>query len=51
MIEELRTLPAAPGLEAALADFRAATPPETLVIAEVEALWEDIDRADDWAPL
>lgn len=50
-IAALRALPAAPGLAAALAHPRADAPPETLTIAEVEALWEPIARADDWAPL
>ncbi len=52
VIEDLRALPAAPGLEAALAHPYAARPaPETLVIEEVEAIWAAIDAADDWAPL
>jgi hypothetical protein len=50
-IEDLRSFPSAPGLEASLAHPRAVAAPETLVIAEVEALWEAIDRADDWGPL
>jgi uncharacterized protein YdiU (UPF0061 family) len=48
-IEDLRALPPAPGLDAALG--RAPEAPETLVIAEVEALWSAIDRNDDWKPL
>lgn len=48
VIEGLRALPSAPGL-ATVADDD--TPPETLVIAEVEALWEAIANHDDWAPL
>jgi uncharacterized protein YdiU (UPF0061 family) len=48
-IEALRALPPAPGLAAALAIAPAA--PETLVIAEVEALWSAIDQSDDWTPL
>jgi uncharacterized protein YdiU (UPF0061 family) len=51
VIEGLRKLPPAPGLEAALAHPRADLPPETLTIAEVEALWAPIAEADDWAPL
>ncbi len=51
VIEMLRELPPAPGLPAALAHPRAALPPETLVIDEVEALWAAIDRDDDWSPL
>lgn len=47
-IEGLRALPPAPGLAAVAEDD---TPPETLVIAEVEALWEAIAERDDWAPL
>jgi uncharacterized protein YdiU (UPF0061 family) len=49
VIEGLRALPRAPGLDAALAC--APDGPETLLIAEVEALWSAIDRDDDWAPL
>jgi uncharacterized protein YdiU (UPF0061 family) len=51
VIDGLRALPPAPGLAAALAHPRAATPPETMVIAEVEAIWSAIDRDDDWIPL
>jgi uncharacterized protein YdiU (UPF0061 family) len=52
VIESLRTLAPAPGLAAALAHPLAARErPETLVIAEVEALWSAIDRDDDWSPL
>jgi uncharacterized protein YdiU (UPF0061 family) len=47
VIEDLRALPPAPGL----ADAPAAAAPETLVIAEVEAIWSAIDRDDDWRPL
>jgi uncharacterized protein YdiU (UPF0061 family) len=47
VIEDLRPLPPAPGL----ADVPAADAPETLVIAEVEAIWSAIDRDDDWSPL
>jgi uncharacterized protein YdiU (UPF0061 family) len=49
VIDALRALPAAPGRDAALA--LAPDTPETLVIAEVEALWSAIDRDDDWTPL
>lgn len=49
VIEGLRDLPEAPGLEAALALRPEA--PETMVIEEVEALWAPIAEADDWAPL
>jgi hypothetical protein len=49
VIEALRSLRPVPGLAAALAIAPPA--PETLVIAEVEALWSAIDRADDWTPL
>jgi uncharacterized protein YdiU (UPF0061 family) len=51
VIDGLRALPPAPGLAAARAHPRADAPPETLVIDEVEAIWESIDRADDWEPL
>ncbi|MBP7240736.1 protein adenylyltransferase SelO family protein [Amaricoccus sp.] len=51
VIEDLRRLPPAPGLAAALAHPRGETPPETLTIEEVEALWEAIARDDDWSPL
>lgn len=50
VIDSLRDLPPAPGLDAALAHPRAGMPPETLVIDEVEALWAAIDRDDDWGP-
>ena len=49
VIADLRDLPPAPGLDAALA--RAPETPETMVIAEVEAIWDAIDRDDDWTPL
>jgi serine/tyrosine/threonine adenylyltransferase len=49
VIEALRALPRAPGLAAAAAI--APELPETLVIAEVEAIWSAIDRDDDWTPL
>jgi len=48
VIPDLRALPPAPGLDATLALDGV---PETLVIAEVEAIWSAIDRDDDWAPL
>ena len=52
VIEGLRDLPPAPGLDAALAHPVAADEaPETMVIAEVEAIWDAIDRDDDWSPL
>ena len=52
VIEGLRTLPPAPGLESALAhEVAGATAPETMVIEEVEAIWSAIDRDDDWNPL
>jgi uncharacterized protein YdiU (UPF0061 family) len=51
VIQGLRALPPAPGLAAALAHPRAALPPETMVIEEVEAIWSAIDRDDDWTPL
>ncbi len=46
-IADLRALAPVPGL----ADAPAAEAPETLVIAEVEAIWSAIDRDDDWGPL
>ena len=46
VIDGLRDLPRA---AASLPDAGAA--PETMVIAEVEALWTAIDRDDDWTPL
>lgn len=49
VIEGLRGLPPAPGLDAALR--LAVRPPETMVIEEVEAIWSAIDAADDWGPL
>ncbi|MFO1106293.1 MAG: YdiU family protein [Amaricoccus sp.] len=49
VIDGLRDLPPAPGLAAALA--LAPDQPETLVIAEVEALWDPIAARDDWQPL
>jgi uncharacterized protein YdiU (UPF0061 family) len=52
VVEGLRALPCAPGLEPALAHPVAAEPePQTMVIEEVEAIWSAIDRADDWQPL
>lgn len=52
VIEALRALPEAPGLEAAMAlPLAASAAPETLVIEEVEALWSAIDKDDDWSPL
>ena len=51
VVEGLRALPLAPGLADARAHPRAEAPPETLVIAEVEAIWEAIDARDDWDPL
>lgn len=51
VIDGLRALPPAPGLAAALAHPLAAANPETMVIAEVEAIWSAIDRDDDWSPL
>jgi serine/tyrosine/threonine adenylyltransferase len=51
VIDGLRALPTAPGLDAALALPAASRPPETMVIEEVEAIWSAIDRADDWTPL
>ena len=52
VIEGLRALPPAPGLAAAAAHPSAARDvPETMVIAEVEAIWSAIDRDDDWQPL
>ncbi len=51
VIEDLRALAPAPGLAAALAHPAAEAPAQTMVIAEVEALWAAIDRDDDWAPL
>jgi len=49
VIDALRALPPAPGLEPALA--LAPETPATMVIAEVEAIWSAIDRDDDWSPL
>lgn len=52
VIEGLRILPPAPGLEAALAHpYAARGAPETMVIEEVEAIWSTIDRSDDWSLL
>ncbi|HET9070169.1 MAG TPA: protein adenylyltransferase SelO family protein, partial [Amaricoccus sp.] len=51
IIEDLRALPPAPGLAAALAHPAAGRSPETMVIEEVEAIWSAIDRDDDWTPL
>ncbi len=52
VIEGLRALPPAPGLAGAAAHpCAAAAEPQTLVIAEVEAIWSAIDREDDWSPL
>jgi hypothetical protein len=51
VIDGLRALPPAPGLEVALAHPAAAGEgPETMVIEEVEAIWAAIDRDDDWQP-
>ncbi len=49
VIAGLRALAPAPGLAQALADAPAA--PQTLVIGEVEAIWDAIDRDDDWSKL
>ena len=49
VIEGLRELAPAPGLEAALGLRPEA--PETMTIEEVEALWAPIAERDDWAPL
>ncbi|MCB1351300.1 MAG: YdiU family protein [Rhodobacteraceae bacterium] len=52
VLEGLARLPAAPGLEAALADPVARDPaPETMVIEEVEEIWAAIAERDDWQPL
>ena len=52
VIEGLRALPPAPGLDPALAHpYAAGEAPETMVIEEVEAIWAAIDSADDWSPL
>ncbi len=52
VIEGLRALPPSPGLAGAAAHpCAAAAEPQTLVIAEVEAIWSAIDREDDWSPL
>ena len=51
VVEGLRALPPAPGLAAAAAHPAARDVPETMVIAEVEAIWSAIDRDDDWQPL
>jgi uncharacterized protein YdiU (UPF0061 family) len=52
VIEGLRALPRAPGLDPALAHPVAGDPePETMVIEEVEAIWSAIERDDDWQPL
>ncbi|HRO11023.1 protein adenylyltransferase SelO family protein, partial [Amaricoccus sp.] len=52
VIGELRALPPAPGLAAAMAHPAAARDiAETMVIGEVEAIWAAIDRDDDWTPL
>ncbi len=49
VIDGLRDLAPAPGLDAALALRPGA--PETMVIEEVEAIWEPIAERDDWGPL
>ncbi len=52
MIETLRGLEPAPGLEAALAHaYAGGETPETMLIDEVESIWSAIDRDDDWTPL
>ncbi len=51
VIDGLRALSPAPGLEPALGHAAAAEPPQTMVIEEVEAIWSAIDRDDDWGPL
>ncbi|MFO1141544.1 MAG: YdiU family protein [Amaricoccus sp.] len=52
VVEGLRDLAPAPGLAAALSHpYAARGDPETMVIAEVEAIWSAIDRDDDWSPL
>ncbi len=52
VIEGLRALPPAPGLAAAAPHPVAARDtPETMLIAEVEAIWSAIDQHDDWTPL
>ncbi len=51
VIDGLRALPHAPGLDAARAHPRADGAPETLVIEEVEGIWAAIDADDDWDPL
>lgn len=51
MIEILRDLGPAPGLEAALAHpYAGGEIPETMLIDEVESIWSAIERDDDWAP-
>ena len=52
VVEGLRLLPRAPGLDDAAAHpYAARAVPETLVISEVEDLWTAIDRDEDWVPL
>lgn len=52
VIEALRGLDPAPGLDAALAHPYARRPaPVTMVIDEVESIWSAIDADDDWSPL
>ena len=52
VIEGLRELPPSPGLSDAVAHPAPdGAGPETLLIAEVEAIWSAIDRDDDWSPL
>ncbi|WP_424931289.1 protein adenylyltransferase SelO family protein [Amaricoccus macauensis] len=49
--EGLRGLETAPGLGRALAHPSASESPETMVIEEVEAIWDAIARDDDWSLL
>lgn len=52
LLDELGNLTKAPGLATALSHPVAQTDvPQTMVIAEVEAIWDAIDRDDDWTPL
>ena len=51
VIDGLRALPPAPGLDPALAHSASAEPPQTMTIDEVEAIWAAIDRDNDWTPL
>ncbi len=51
LLDDLRMLPESPGLAAALSHPCAAAPiAQTMVIAEVEAIWDAVAANDDWTP-